>query len=406
MTDGILEGIRVIEWGDFVSGPWTGRLLGDMGADVLKIEVPGLGDLARRAGPFPQDNPHAEKSGLYLYLNLNKRGITLDLSKEEGRRIFGELVGTADILVENHPPQVVEVLGLSYKALQAQNPRLIMVSISPFGQNGPYRDYYGSELVLFHMGGIGYETPRGEVTDPENEPPLKGPGYQAYFTAGYMAATSAVVGLFQREITGEGQHIDISEQEAIASTQRPNITRYSYSGEVVPRDDTTMGMLRIKPCKDGYFVGFGALGTDLMWTRLCEVMDNPKWTQQEIYSTQASRREHGAELDALIMSWMMDYSKAELFEMGQRAGISSFPLNTVADLFTTEQYQSREFFQEVEHPVAGTYPYPGIPYKLSDRQPSIRRRAPLLGEHNAEVYGQELRRTPAELVRLYQSGVL
>ena len=164
-------------------------------------------------------------------------------------------------------------MGLTYDDLKPQNPKLVMVSISPFGQTGPYRDYVGSELVLFHMGGIGYETPAGDVTDLEKEPPLKGPGYQSYFVTGWMAATTAFIGLYHREMTGEGQHIDISEHEAIASTQRPNITRYSYADELPGREGT--GIPRFKPCKDGYFAGYGAQGTDVMWEKVCRIMGNP-----------------------------------------------------------------------------------------------------------------------------------
>jgi len=404
MADGILSGIRVIEWGDLVSGPWAARLLADMGADVIKVETPGAGDTARRVGPFPGDIPHPETSGLYMYLNINKRGITLDLSKAEGRNLFQELVSGADMLIENHSPKVVEDLGLSYSALQAQNPRLIMVSISPFGQTGPYRDYQGSELVLFHMGGIGYETPVNEVTDLEGQQPLKGPGYQAYFAGGWMAATCAMVALFNREITEEGQHVDISEHESIFSTERPKIAQYSYTGEVPSREGS--GIPRFKPCKDGYFAGLNAQRDEVRWGRTVTLMGNPEWVNEEMCATPEARRDNAATIDALIMSWMMDYTKDELFSMGQDAGLGVFPVNTVADVYSTEQYRYRGFFQEVSHPLAGIHEYPGIPYKLSELQPTIRNRAPLLGEHNAEVICQELKRTPQELVRLYQAGAV
>lgn len=404
MKDGILTGLKVVEWGDLVSGPWASRQLADMGADVIKIETPGTGDSARRVGPFPGDVPHPETSGLFLYLNINKRGITLDLSKAEGRSVFEELVSGADILVENHSPRVLEDLGLSYSALHARNPRLIMVSISPFGQSGPYRDYVGSELVLFHMGGIGFETPLNDVTDLERQPPLKGPGYQGYFTSGWMAATCTMVALFHRELTGEGQHVDISEQEAIASTERPKIAQYSYSGEVPSRQGN--GIPRFKPCKDGYFAGLNAYRDDVRWWRTVALMGNPEWSKEEMCSTMEARIENVDVLEALIMSWMMDYTKAELFSMGQEAGLGVFPVNTVADVYTTEQYRVRGFFQEIEHPVAGTYEYPGVPFKFSELQPATFNRAPLLGEHNAEVICRELKRTPEELVRLYQAGVI
>ncbi len=404
MSDGILKGVRVIEWGDFVSGPWTARVLADMGADVIKVEPPKSGDSSRGVGPFPSDIPHPEKSGMYLYLNMNKRGVTLDLGLEEGRAVFRDLVAGADVLVENHRPAEVEALGLTYEGLRDLRPGLIVVSVSPFGQTGPYRDYVGSELVLFQAGGIGYETPIGEVTDKESQPPLKGPGYQSYFMAGWLAATSTFVGLYHREVTGLGQHIDISEHEAIASTQRPNVTRYSYAGEVPHREPA--GAPRFKPCKDGYLAGFGVLGNDTMWRKVCNLMGDPEWTTWDICADQASRRDHAAELEPRIMEWMMGYTKAELFEMGQRAGISTFPVNTVADVYVAEQFQSRGFFEKIEHPVAGSFSFPGIPFQFSDHQPRIRRRAPLLGEHNAEILGAELGRAPSELERMRRDGVV
>jgi crotonobetainyl-CoA:carnitine CoA-transferase CaiB-like acyl-CoA transferase len=404
MADGILSGVRIIEWGDFVSAPWTSRLLADMGADVVKIEPPGVGDSSRRAGPFPQDSPHPEKSGLHLYLNLNKRSVTLDLASPDGRAIFRELVAGADVLIENHRPAAVEALGLTYDSLRDLRPGLIMVSISPFGQTGPYRDYVGSELVLFHMGGIGYETPIGEVTDRERQQPLKGPGYQSYFMAGWLAATSTFIGLFHRQANGLGQHIDISEHEAIASSQRPNVTRYSYAGEVPHREPS--GGPRFKPCKDGYFAGLGVLGNDAMWGKVRGLMGDPEWAMGDVCASQASRRDHAAQLEPLIMDWMKDYTKAELFYMGQRAGISCFPVNTVADVYAAEQYQARGFFQDVDHPVAGKYSFPGIPFHFSDQQPGIRRHAPLLGEHNDEVLGRELGHAPQDLDALRRAGVI
>jgi crotonobetainyl-CoA:carnitine CoA-transferase CaiB-like acyl-CoA transferase len=403
MTDGILDGVRILEWGEFVSGPWTSRLLADMGADVIKIEQPGVGDSSRRAGPFPGDVPDDEKSGLFLYLNWNKRSVTLDLHHPESRNIFDKLVAQSDVLIENHPPSQTRDLGISYESLKKINPGLLMVSLSPFGQTGPYSDYAASELILFHAGGIGYETPIGEVTDRERQQPLKGPGYQSYFMAGWIAALSTMVGLFHKQTNGVGQYIDISEQEAIASTQRPNITRYSYAGEVYHRE--AMGGARFKQCKDGYFAGFGALGNDSMWQKLCAVIGNPEWTKKKIYENQASRREHASEIDPKIAEWMMRYTKAELFEMGQQGGLSCFPVNTVEDVYATEQYQYRGFFQEVAHPVAGTYAYPGIPFHFSSHQPGIRTRAPLLGEHTVIFLG-ELGFSDQEIVELRTKGII
>ncbi len=187
MVQGALYDLKILEYAQFISGPYCAKLMADLGAEVIKVEAPGLGDRARRYGPFPQDIPHPEKSGLFIYLNSNKKGITLDLHTTTGMKIFKELVRWADILVENNPPQFMKRLRLNYETLKEVNPRLIMISITPFGLTGPYRDYKTTELITFHMSGLGYETP-GSVDDPEKEPPLKAAGHQASFLGGTMGA--------------------------------------------------------------------------------------------------------------------------------------------------------------------------------------------------------------------------
>jgi crotonobetainyl-CoA:carnitine CoA-transferase CaiB-like acyl-CoA transferase len=309
-----------------------------------------------------------------------------------------------DILVENHSPAEVEALGVTYDELRHVNPGLIMVSISPFGQTGPYRDYVGSELVLFQMGGVGYETPLMSVTDPETQPPLKGPGYQAYMVAGWMAAATTTIGLYHREVFGEGQHIDVSVHEAMASMVRPNVARFSYAHEVPKRESS--GFLRRMPCKDGYMTGLGVGQNEDAWRRICDLMDNPEWTKEEIFAKQESRTEHVEEASAHIIEWMSNYTMAELFEMTQSRGIGAFPLNTVADVFHSDQLEHRGFFTSLDHPVAGQWLYPGTAYLFTDQQPRVQSRAPLLGEHNAEVYCGELGYTPEELIQLHHGGVV
>jgi crotonobetainyl-CoA:carnitine CoA-transferase CaiB-like acyl-CoA transferase len=404
MADGILSGIRVLEWGHLVSGPWAARLLGDLGADVIKLEQPGIGDESRHLGPYPADEPDPEKSGLYLFLNANKRGVTLDVSTETGRGMFLDLIRKADVLVENHRPSEVEALSLTYASLREVNPRLVMVSISPFGQTGPYRDYVASELVLFNMGGVAYETPAGAVTDRETQPPLKGPGFQSYFVTGWLAATAALIALYQRQATGEGQSIDISEHEAISSMLRPNVARLSYGDEITVRQST--GVIRYKPCKDGFFIGLGIGQNDDAWRRLCMLLGNPEWTRWEKFATQELRRENQQEAEAFLGEWMMSYTKAELFEMTQELGIGAFPFNTVEDVRQSDQLAFRSFFKEIEHPVAGVYHYPGPAYLFSDQQPHIYRHAPLLGEHNESVFAENLGRTAEDLDRLAAAGVV
>ena len=178
MAGSALSELRVVELGDFIIAPYCTKLMADLGADVIKIEAPGLGDSARRYGPFPEDEPHLEKSLLFAYMNTNKKGITLDVRSPQGKKVFKELLRETDVLVESNPPKLMEELGLDYKSLASVNSALIVTSITRFGQTGPYRDYKATDLVSFHIGGIGYPTP-GDVDDPDTNPPLKAPGHQA-----------------------------------------------------------------------------------------------------------------------------------------------------------------------------------------------------------------------------------
>ena len=214
MADSALSGLKVVELGDFIAAPYCAKLMADMGAEVIKIEPPGLGDSARRYGPFPNDEPHSERSLLFAYMNTSKLGITLDVTKPLGKRVFRELLKDADVLVEANPPKTMEELGLDYDSIKDVNPGLIVTSITPFGQTGPYRDYKATELVSFHIGGIGYPTP-GDVVNPDTSPPMKAPGHQADIMAGVTGASASMTALFAREFTGEGQHIDVSEQETL-----------------------------------------------------------------------------------------------------------------------------------------------------------------------------------------------
>ena len=197
MADGALSDLRVLELGEFVSAAWCARAFAIMGAEVIKVETP-VGDKARRVGPFPNDIPHSEKSGLFLYLNTGKKGITLDIGTPTGRQVVLELAKRVDVIVDNHLPGQMRQWGLTYSDFQQANPKVIFTSITPFGWDGPWSDYKSSDLVGFHASGIGHETPLLYVTDPENEPPLKGAEYQGDMTTGWTAASSAMMAIFHR----------------------------------------------------------------------------------------------------------------------------------------------------------------------------------------------------------------
>ncbi len=406
MENGALSDLKIVELGRLISGPYCAKLLGDLGAEVIKVEKPGMGDEARRREPFLHDEPHPEKSGLFLYLNTNKLGVTLNLESKTGRDIFHRLVKQADILVENVPPAVMQERGLQYDDLKEVNPKLIMTSITPFGQTGPYRNYRATELISYHMGGIGYSTP-GVVDNPAEEPPLRAGGQLADFMAGIAGAVATMCAVFYRQATGAGEHIDVSTQEAVASFARTGVTEYLYSNQVYGRARGArpfVGFGGILPCKDGY-VNLSP-SQDHHWDGLVRLMGNPEWAQDERFKNRDSRREHGDEIRAHLEEWTKGQSKEELAEAAQRLGFPGAPVYTMDEALRAEHLVAREFLVEIDHPEAGRIHYPGAPFKLLGTPWHVVRAAPLLGQHNEDVYCKRLGYSREELVRLRESGVI
>jgi crotonobetainyl-CoA:carnitine CoA-transferase CaiB-like acyl-CoA transferase len=403
--DGPLSDLKVVEIGGFFSAPYCAKLLADLGADVVKVEPPGAGDESRRRGPFPDDRPHPERSGLFLYLNTNKRGITLDLATATGREILGKLLAWADVLVENLGPRRSGEVGLDPASVAAVNPRLIVTSISPFGQTGPKRCDLASDLVSFHSSGYGM-TIGGSVDDPYQVAPLKGAEYQADFVAGINAAFATLAGVFARKRQGAGQQVDVSEQEAMVPFVFGEVARYTSDGKVHSRrsaDNPATGVVAILPTNDG-FVAISPREEHL-WTRWLEVMGDPSWGQDERFKDRASRIRNWAELELLLAEWTRQHGTEEIFRAAQAARVPSFPVSTVENIFASAQLAARGFFQEIPHPAAGTYRYPSAPYHFSRVGWQLRRPAPLLGEHNDEIFGTLLGYGPSEIVKLRQAGI-
>ena len=229
-TDGALGDLRVVEYAQGVTGPFCGKAFADLGADVVKVEPIG-GDRSRTHGPFPGDDPHPEKSGRFLYLNTNKRGVALDIEDEAGRELLRELATSADIFIADLPPTAYGELGLDYETLSARNAGLIMVCASPYGLTGPYRDYQGSAFTAFHVGGMGRETPYNEITDSEAFPPLVDGGDQGDYLTGWTAAIMALIAVFHRSTYGTGQLLDVSAMESVAAMTRMPIASIGYGQE-------------------------------------------------------------------------------------------------------------------------------------------------------------------------------
>jgi crotonobetainyl-CoA:carnitine CoA-transferase CaiB-like acyl-CoA transferase len=405
MAEAALAGLTVLDLTHYIAGPYCTKLLADYGANVIKIERPDSGDPARRYGPFPHDEPHPEKSALFLHLNTNKRGITLDLKSSAGKAMFVELVRMVDVLVENFQPRVMPSLGFSHEQLARVNPRLVMTSISNFGQTGPYRDYKAQDILMYAMGG-----PMHQTGAPHREP-VKMAGNLMQYQAGAIAATATLVGLYGAQIDGVGEHIDVSLFETHAGTvdrRSTFLTAYAYTGEVTRRQVSgPSGMLPrgIYPCLDGYISIHVA---NEWWPRLARMLERPDLLSDPKFATPAARTdiEHQAEFDAFFYPWLLERSKREIMERAQAARVLATAVNTPEDVMRDPHFRARGFFVEVPHPDAGRVTQPGAPFRMSATPWRIRRCAPRLGEHNEEIYGGRLGLSREELVVLREQGVI
>ncbi|MBM2827026.1 MAG: hypothetical protein HW403_1090 [Dehalococcoidia bacterium] len=320
MGEQALSSLKIVEYGNLASAPYCAKLMADLGAEVIKVEPPGTGDDARRRGPFYHDVPHPERSGMFLYHNANKLGVTLNLELPTGRKMFKELIKGAYIFLHNAPPKRMEELGLDYEAFRQINPRLIMTSITPHGLTGPHRDYKTTDLVAFHRGGVGYATPT-VVEDPETEPPLRPGGNQAELAAAIAAASATMGALFARLQSGEGQHVDLSQQESLAYLMRPAIGAYFYGNP--PRGRSIADRLALGglfETQDGHISI--STGNDNFWNGLMNAMGNPEWASDPICETRESRAEHVDVLRVLIQDLISVWKKQELYDLLQKRGPS------------------------------------------------------------------------------------
>jgi crotonobetainyl-CoA:carnitine CoA-transferase CaiB-like acyl-CoA transferase len=393
---GALDGIRVLEVGDLVGAAYATKLLADLGADVVKIEPPE-GDGARRRGPFPGGTPHPERSGLFLYLNANKRGIALDLRDRRGRDAFDRLVAGADLLIHDIPPFAIASLGLEWGRLQAVNPALVMTSITPFGLTGPRAHWRASDLVSWCAGGLA--TLNGDPAHPEL-PPLKAFGSQAGFQAGLNAAMPSLAALFARLGTGRGEHIEVSVQESVAAILELTFEYWPYCGLVASR----LGAKPIQPlcfmeCRDGWI--FVCCVEEHQWREFVEMMGNPEWAELELFENRLARGKNFDALQALLQDWCREQSVQELYEAAQRRRVPFAPVSTMGDLLDSPHLRARGFFATVAHPAAGDVVMPGAPYRLSATPWTLRRPAPCLGQHTAEVLAE----VGVDLAPLAQAGV-
>jgi len=386
MPAAALEGIRVLELGQMVSAPYCAKLFADYGADVIKIEMPGDGDSARRWGPFPGDRPHPEKSGIFHFLNTNKRGVTLDVSTPAGHRQFLGLVERADVLIENQAPKQMREWGLDYASLSGLNPDLVMISITPFGQTGPYADWKGYDLNAYHLTGAS-----SRYCGHPGEPPLEHGTFAADFFGAAAAAAWGLAAVLGRPHVAGGQHLDVSCAEAIAATfvGGQNIGGYAQDGVFERRTGVGMPLgapATIVPCKDGY-VWVLALEPG-QWNGLANAMGNPDWMQLEMFQDMFVRAQNADAIYPLIEEWTMEHGKWEIMEQCQANGCPVTAVFNVEEAAEHPHLQERGYIVELEHPVLGRFRDLGAPFKLPESPGGPRVAAPRLGEHNSEVLGE------------------
>ena len=428
-TEGMLSPYRVLDLTD-EKGLLCAKLLGDLGADVIKIEKLG-GDAARNLGPFYRDEVNPEKSLFWFAFNTSKRGITLDIEKPEGQEIFKKLVKGADFVIESYSPGYLDKLGLGYTDLENINPGIILVSITPFGQTGPYKDYKAPGIVAWALGGQMYS-----VGPPEHPPVQISHHAQAFLHGSVEAAVGAMMALYHKQLIGEGQHVDHSIQASLAQATYMLTAGWDFGQNIRARmlPDSTREMARITrvwPCRDGNVMWFffpgeagkrrnppliewmdsEGMANDFLrefdWETF-GVMPTPEEmlleTPDERMERMQARREA---LEEPTAKFFLSHTMAELMDGAVKYRVTLYPLNSTAAILESAQLEARGFWVDVDHPELGTsIKYPGAFTWASEAPIHISRRAPLIGEHNSEVYQLELGISDVEMQTLQGSGVI
>jgi benzylsuccinate CoA-transferase BbsE subunit len=397
---GALDGLRVLDLTDY-RGQLCARLMADMGADVIKVEPPA-GDSARRIGPFVDGIPHHDRSLFFWFYNLNKRSLTLDLTRSRGAEILRTLARAADVVIESFKPGRIREMGLGWEELHRINPALILLSIAPFGQTGPYRDFEADDTVLSALGGMLY------VNGFPGRQPVRPLGLQAYHSSAYYGAIATLCALFARDRDGLGQWIDLSMQEATACAVEHVAGSYFGEGRIEPRRGTLhwSRYFRVGKCRDGHIMHC-TLGD---WTSLVEWvagdrkakdLTDPEW--QDV----GYRAVHAEHLFDVLDEWARDYNRDDLLDRAQALRLPFATVRKPEALFDDEQLAARGYFVEVEHPELGrSFRYPGAPYLMNGSPWRVYRRPPLMGEHTGQILRVELNLESEELADLAAEGII
>jgi crotonobetainyl-CoA:carnitine CoA-transferase CaiB-like acyl-CoA transferase len=401
--EGILSDVKVLEIAHAASGAFCAKLLADQGADTVKVEAPGTGDPCRREPPFIGGEPHPDRSTTFLALNTNKRGITLDLQQAAGRSLFLKLAAAADVVIESFEPGYLAQLGLGYDALRAANPRTILLSISYFGQEGPYAHYRGNDLIAQAMGGFLYA-----VTGRADGPPMGTALQQMEVTAGRNGVIAIMAALLTREETGEGGHLDVSVMEAAIATPQGLIHPYSYTGRNVRRGNMDLNVVdgMHLPTRDGE-VTLTTAGTGgkpmQVWA---EFLGEPRLLDPR-FATRQSRTDNWQELRDLVAPKLREWTNLDLMRETMARGLVIGLVQSPEQVVNSPHLAERGYFVEIDHPETGPLKYPGPGFFFDgDNMMRTARGAPRLGEHNDEIYCGRLGLSGGELARLTAQRVI
>jgi succinyl-CoA--D-citramalate CoA-transferase len=394
-----LEGVRVVEMGSLLAGPFCGQLLADFGAEVIKIEPPGKGDPMRVWGRH-------RKEGHTLWWPIiarNKKSVTLNLREEQGQELARRLIASADVVVENFRPGTLERWGLGYEDLSEINPGLVMVRVSGYGQTGPYRDQAGFGSIGEAMGGIRHVT-----GFPDRPPPRVGISLGDSLAATF-GALGAVTALYNRETNdGKGQIVDVAIYEAVLALMESTIPEYALAGHVRGRTGAILPFVapsNTYPTREGDYVVIGA-NADTVFGRFSGAVGHPEWAESERFATHHARGENQEELDDMISEWTNQRTVEEVLEAMKEAGVPAGKLFTAEDMLTDEQYAARGNVVEVEDPDIGPFPMQNVVPRFSGTPGGVRWTGPKLGQHNDEIYGEVLGMGEEDLTTMRERGII
>ena len=380
-----LKNVRVLDLTRYISGPYCTKLLGDFGADIIKIENPSVGDPCRKMPPFDEATQDTNNSLLFQYLNTNKKSVELNLKSDFGHLAVEKLVRDSDILVENFRPGTLESYGFTESKLRTLNPNLVVVSISNFGQTGPYKDFKATDLIFYALGGLMF------IFGSTNKSPLKHAFHQAQFKAGTNAASAALMAYYEMINSGNGQKVDISIQESMAASVRDTTTSYAASGIVRTRQTLMNGELPRAPIqvKDGYIVPITFGPTE--WSKTANLLEDDSLSDAK-FQTPEGRRQHAEEFENLVRAAFIRRGRHELFYGAHSHRELVYGLvQDAADLIKNPQYEHDQYFQAIGNSGSNKPKFPGSPFKLSKTPWNVQKPAPTLGQHTEEILIERLK---------------